>query len=63
MSNVSMKKNRKIPEEVWQQAESNQVRRERWRLRKLGRIFLSSVPNVMVKDDNGNWKFPRISVK
>lgn len=58
-----MKRRNKIPEVIWQQAEANQVRRERWRLRKKLLIRLNSVPNVMIKDDNGSWKFPRILAK
>lgn len=45
------------PEYVWQKAEKDQIRRERNRLHKEGRIRNTSTPNVLVRDGE-RWKFP-----
>lgn len=50
-------------EHIWQKAEANQTMRERRRLLKKGTIRTTSVPNILVKSDNGDWKLPMISTR
>jgi hypothetical protein len=45
-------------EAIWRKAEANQVMRERRRLFKIGHITRRSVPNILIKDEDGNWRFP-----
>lgn len=52
-----------ISEGLWRKAEQNQLMRERRSLIKRGIISTTSVPNILVRGDDGAWKFPAISTR
>jgi len=52
----------KIYESVWRKAERNMMTREKIRLIRSGAITHSSrsLPNILMKNENGDWRFPSI---
>jgi hypothetical protein len=57
MSNTS----ETINEAIWNRFEQAQLRKERARLIRAKIINFVSLPNVMVKDENGAWKLPSLT--
>ena len=53
--------NRASKETAWQKFESVLARRERIRLLIKGRIKTNSLPNVLVRNNEGKWVFPSLS--
>ena len=58
--NESTKGRGPLCEATWRKAEQNMARRERGRLIRNGTINLRTLPNVMVRDNDGSWKFPSL---